>query len=306
MRSLRFLALLVLSSVLAVSTIRASGKPKVVAAQPLLADFVRVIGQDDIALTCLINATVDPHSYEPSPKDLRRLVHADLVIVNGLGLEPWVDQLVQNSGFHGQLVVASEGCPVRLHLQSSAIGYEADRGANSREWDPHAWHDLSNARHYVIVIRDALKNFEPIAAARFEARATDYLAKIDALERFAREQLLAIPADQRKLVTSHDSLQYLGHEYGLTIVPIAGSRPDQEPSARELASIISLIKGEHVHAVFFEPTSSPALAQLVAQEAGVHVVRELCTDGLGASDSVNGTFLGMYRNNITTIAGALR
>jgi zinc/manganese transport system substrate-binding protein len=304
MRSLRFLALSFASALLALLSCRASGKPNVVAAQPLLADFAQVIARDDIALTCLLNANVDPHSYEPSPADLRRLVHADLVIINGLGLEPWVDQLVHNSGFHGQLAVASAGCPVQLHLQSTARESESD--AASREWDPHAWHDLSNARRYTVVIRDALKKLEPSAAARFDARTADYLARIDALERFAREQLSAIPRDQRKLVTSHDSLQYLGHEYGLKIVPIAGSRPDQEPSARELASIISLIKGEHVRAVFFEPTSSPALAQLVAQEAGVHVVRELCTDGLGAPDSVNGTFLGMYRNNITIIAGALR
>jgi len=155
MRSLRFLALSFASALLALLACRASGKPNVVAAQPLLADFAQVIARDDIALTCLLNANVDPHSYEPSPADLRRLVHADLVIVNGLGLEPWVDQLVHNSGFHGQLAVASAGCPVQLHLQSTARESESD--AVSRELDPHAWHDLSNARRYTVVIRDALK-----------------------------------------------------------------------------------------------------------------------------------------------------
>jgi zinc/manganese transport system substrate-binding protein len=301
MRSLRFLTLFIVS---AFFVSRAPAKPSVVAAQPLLADFVRVIAQDDVELTCLLNANADPHSYEPSPADLRRLVRADLVVVNGLGLEPWIDQLVHHSGFHGQLVVASEGSPVQLHLQPDLS--HPDDAVGSSEWDPHAWHDLTNARHYVIVIRDALVKLEPSAAVQFNARAATYLGKIDALDHFAREQLSAIPADQRKLVTSHDSLQYLGHEYGLKIVPIAGSRPDQEPSARELAQVISFIKDQHVRAVFFEPTSSPALAQLVAQEAHVEVVRELCTDGLGTPDSVNGTFLGMFRHNIETIASALR
>lgn len=281
----------------------AEAKPKnVVAAQPLLADFVHVIAQDDVALTCLLSANADPHSYEPAPADLRRLVQADLVVVNGLGLEPWVDQLVQNSGFHGRIAIASQGCPVQLRWQNSSNTV----GTNNAEWDPHAWHDPANARHYVIMIRDALKQLEPAAAMRFDARSEAYLQKIDDLDRFARVQLSAIPLDQRKLVTSHDSLHYLGHAYGLKIVPIAGSRPDQEPSAKELAQLITLIKNENVRAIFFEPTSSPALAQLVAEEAHVKVVRELCTDGLGAPDSVNATYLGMFRANIETIATALR
>ncbi|HEY9153900.1 MAG TPA: zinc ABC transporter substrate-binding protein [Opitutaceae bacterium] len=303
MRSLRFLALLFLSAFLAS---RSPAKPNVVAAQPLLADFAHVIAQDDVELTCLLTANADPHSYEPSPADLRRLVQADLVIVNGLGLEPWIDQLVHNSGFRGRLAVASQGCPLQLHLQNYTNQNDDEGAAASREWDPHAWHDLANARDYVIVIRDALKQVEPAAAARFDKRAKAYTELLDELERYTRAQLATIPANQRRLVTSHDSLQYLAHEYGLKIIPIAGSRPDQEPSARELGQVISLIKNQHVRAVFFEPTSSPALAQVVAQEAEVKVVRELCTDGLGAPDSVNGTFLGMFRHNIDTITWALR
>jgi len=300
MRSLRPLAFFCVFWALVVC---ADAKSKqVVAAQPLLADFVQAIAQDDVALTCLLSANADPHSYEPTPADLRRLVQADLVVVNGLGLEPWVDQLVHNSGFHGQIAVASQGCPVRLRWQNLSSTIDA----NHAEWDPHAWHDPANARHYVVVIRDALKQLDPAAASRFETRSEAYLQKIDELDRFARAELSTIPPDQRKLVTSHDSLHYLGHAYGLEIVPIAGSRPDQEPSAKELAQLITLIKSENVRAIFFEPTSSPALARLVAEEAHVNVVRELCTDGLGAPGSVNATYLGMFRANIETIATALR
>lgn len=288
----------------------AVAKPTVVAAQPLLADFANVVGGDDITLSCLLNAAADPHSYEPSPTDLRLLVQADLVIVNGLGLDPWVDQVVNNSGFHGRVVVASEACPVRLPVEKNSPTQTLDPhgSANSdahAEWDPHAWHDPANARSYVLKIRDALKAAAPLSAKVFDDRAATYLARIAELDRYARGQFGTLPDAQRELVTSHDSLRYLAHAYSLKIVPIAGSRPDQEPSARELAELISFIKKQNVRAVFFEATSSPALAQLVAEEAHVAVVRQLCTDGLGAPNSATGTYLGMFRTNVDTIVGAL-
>ncbi len=277
-------------------------RTSIVAAQPLLADLVSEIAGDSADVSCLLTANADPHTYEPTPSDLRRLVQADVVVINGLGLEPWADRLIEHSGFHGVLVTASEGCPRRLHLASS----EGVAAYSTSEYDPHAWHDPENVIHYVIVIRDALKKAIPDQSHQLDSRSADYISKIEALNRFAHAQLATIAPDQRKLVTSHDSLQYLAKTYDLKIVPIAGSRPDQEPSARELAQLISFIRAQHVRAIFFEPTSSPQLAQLVATEAQVKVVRELCTDGLGLPGTPSATYLGMFRTNIETIVAALR
>lgn len=297
MRSACFAFLLALGAAVA------CGKPQVVTTHTVLADLVTAIAGDHVEVKCLLPINLDPHSYEPKPADIRLLAHADLVVINGFGLEPWSDKVITNSGFTGLLVKTSDGLPRLLPLQP---GEKETQGVSPAEhYDPHAWHNPANAKHYVVTIRDALNRISPADRATFTANALAYSEKLDALDRYAREQFSKIPAGNRKLVTSHDSLRYLADAYGLKIIPVAGTRPDQEPSARQLAELIRVIRNEHVRAVFFEATASPKLAQIVAQETGVRIVKELYTDSLGPADSPGGTYLGMFRSNVDTIVAAL-
>jgi zinc/manganese transport system substrate-binding protein len=304
-RSLLAIILLgVCSSLLSTAAEAPKSKPLVVATTTILDDFVRTLGGDAIDARCLLTPGHDPHSFNPAPADIRLLTQADLIVVNGLGFETWLEKLLQNSGARGTLLTASQGL-APLHAECDhdhAHGHDHDHG----EIDPHAWHDLRHAARYVENIRDALIKLAPSSSDAIAARATAYLAELVALDAQFRERLAAIPAARRKLVTSHDSLRYLAHAYGLEIIPVSGLRPDQEPSAKQLAAIVTLIRREKVSAIFVESTTNPKIPTLLAQEAGVTVVNELYTDSLGAPGSPGATFLGMARANLETITTALK
>ncbi len=284
----------------------AAAKPVVISTNTLLDDFVRTLGADAIDARCLLTPGRDPHTYNPTPADIRLLAQADLIIVNGLGFETWLDKLIKNSGFRGTLVTAAQGItPLRSE------DHDHDHGAHDHdhdhgEIDPHAWQDLRNAARYVENIRDALATAAPDHADAIRARATAYLAELDALDTQFRERLAQLPKARRKIVTSHDSLRYLGEAYGVSVIPIAGLRSDQEPSARQLAAIIRRVRREAVPAIFIESTTNPKIPTLLAREAGVTVVSELYTDSLGVPGSPGATFLGMARANLETITAALK
>ena len=302
MRLPRLISSLIFATLAALAT----AKPIVVSTNTILDDFARTLGADAIDARCLLTPGRDPHSYNPTPADVRLLAQADLIVVNGLGFETWLDKLIKNSGFRGTLVTAAQGItPLRPddHAHDhGAHAHDHDHG----EIDPHAWHDLRHAARYVENIRDALATAVPDHADAIRARAAAYLAELDTLDTQFRERLSQIPKSRRKIVTSHDSLRYLGEAYDLRIIPIAGLRPDQEPSARQLAAIVKLIRRESVSAVFVESTTNPKIPTLLAKEAGVTVISELYTDSLGSSGSPGVTFLGMARANLETISAALK
>ena len=287
------------------ATVLAHPKPQVVTTHTVLSDLVTVIADDRVQVTCLLPINLDPHSYEPKPADIRLLASADLVVINGLGLEPWAERVIANSGFRGSVIKAAETVSRLL----PAAGGTTDKGDHSYpadHYDPHAWHNPKNVQHYVSVIRDALIKAVPSEAEHFRENATRYLGQLDLLDQYARAQFEMLPSDHRKLVTSHDSLRYLADAYGLTIVSVAGTRPDQEPSAGQLAELVRFIRSQQVHAVFFEATTSSKLVEIVAKEAGVSVVGQLYTDSLGPVGSPGATYLGMFRANVDTLVQALR
>lgn len=274
-------------------------RPLIVTTHTVLADFAQNVGGELVAVECILPNNVDPHSYEPKPADVRRLAKADLVIVNGLGLEPWATRLIENSGFRGRVVEASQRIPRKLPLLD-----RHDEGPATI--DPHAWQNPLNAIAYVESISDALCGIDPANTKQYRANATAYEEQLKALDLEAAARFSALPANRRKLVTSHDALQYLADRYGLEIVPIAAAQPEREPSARELAAIITRIRELGIHAVFFEPTSSPKLAETVARETKARVFSELYTDSLGPKDSGADTYLGMFKSNIDVITRALK
>jgi zinc/manganese transport system substrate-binding protein len=299
MPPLRFFAFLFL----ALSALTATAKPLVVSTNTILNDLVSAVGGDLVDGRCLLPPGADPHSYEPNPQDIRLLTQADLVVVNGLGLETWLQKLVENAGLRRPALVASTGV-VPLHVGKSVTPDFDERELG--EIDPHAWQDPHNVRLYVENIRDALAGIDPAHADVFAKNTEAYCTRLDELDVFAREQISSLPSDQRKLVTSHDALHYLARTYGLTIVPVSGLSPDQEPSAKSLAALINFIRDQHVRAIFVESTTNPKIVSLVAQEAGVDVVGSLYTDSLGPPGSPGATFAGMFRSNIEMIVKALK
>lgn len=282
------------------ATVSAAARPLVVASNTILHDLVREIAGDTLDHRSLVAPGVDPHHFEPRPADVRLLARADLLVVNGLGYESWLTQrLITQSGFRGTLVTASDGITPLESTCSTGHHHHHDHR------DPHAWQDPRHVATYVANLRDALVLLAPDHAALYTERAAAYTEQLLALDAFARQHLASLPPERRKLVTSHDSLGYFGHAYDLTLIPISGLIPGQEPSARDLAQLIRLIRAENVSAIFIETTSNSKVPELIAREANVRVVGPLYTDSLGPPGSPGETYLAFFRHNLHLIVNAL-
>jgi zinc/manganese transport system substrate-binding protein len=290
--------------------------PLVVTANTILDDLVRQVGGDQVTTYCLVAPGDDPHAFEPRPSDVKQLVRADLLVVNGLNLEPAVIKLAVGSGFHGDTVVATAGLTPRTgdhdHTRDAPVEnrptnpQSAFRNPQSSAPDPHAWQNPLLVATYVANIRDALARANPASAPLYASRAATYTEQLTELDRWAREQIATIPPARRKLVSSHDSLGYFADTYGFETVPVAGLSSSVEPDARAVAGIIDLIRREQVPAVFFELTTNPKLLRQIGADAGVRLAEPLFTDSVGAPGSGAETYLGLVRTNVTRIVSALQ
>jgi zinc/manganese transport system substrate-binding protein len=285
MRSILLCVLLLIASPL-----HAAERLKVVASFSILADFVRNVGGDRIDLTTLVGADSDVHVYTPAPSDAKRIADAKLVIVNGLGLEGWLPRLVQSSGSKAQVVTVSAGI-APLKLGSAA--------------DPHGWQSVPNAKIYVTGIANALAAADPDDAEFFRAQAKAYLEKLETLDREVREAVAKIPPERRKVISTHDAFGYFAAEYGVQFIAPLGVSTETEPSARDIATIISQIKAQKIPAVFLENISDDRLIRRIAAETGSKVGGTLISDGLTGEKGPAPTYIDMVRHNIKALTSAL-
>ena len=268
----------------------ATGKLSVVATFTILADMVRNVGGERFALTTLVGPDADAHVYEPTPADARALAQTDLVVVNGLGFEGWIDRLIKASGYQGPVVVASQGI--------AALQAKEDQP------DPHVWQDLANGRLAVANIARALAAADPAHADHYRRRAEAYGRELAALDRYIRSRLDAFPRQQRKVVTSHDAFQYFGRAYGIDFLAPVGLSTESEPSAGEVAALIRRMRAEGIHALFVENAADPRLVEQLAREAGVVIGGRLYSDSLSGPAGPAPTYLDMFRHNVGEIANA--
>lgn len=264
---------------------------RVVASFSILADLLRNIGGDAIELAVLVGADADAHVFEPRPTHAKQLADAELVFVNGLGFEGWMNRLVRSSGYRGPVTIASAGITPRH---------------NGKEADPHAWQDLAYTRRYVLNIRDALSRLRPADTAYFAQRATLYLERLTALDTEIRKFFAAIPKDQRRVITSHDAFGYFGAAYDIEFLAPQGMSTDSEASASAVARLIDQIRLKRVRAVFVENISDPRLIERIAREGGASVGGKLYSDALSKQGTEADTYLKFFEHNARTIAAALQ
>ena len=276
---------------------------KVVASFSILGDMVHEIAGDRIELTVLVGPNGDAHVYEPSPADAQAVAAADVVVVNGLHFEGWLPRLVEATGFNGRLVTASEGVVPR-HWDGEGEEHAEDEHASGL--DPHAWQDLTNGLTYVDNITRALAAADPGHAADYQQRGAAYRATLTALDRKVRDMFAAIPAAQRRVVTSHDAFGYFGQAYHLDFVAPQGMSTEAEPSAGDVARIIEQIRAEHIPAVFMENISDPRMLEQISRETGARIGGELFSDALSPPDGPAPTYVRMFEHNAETLTAALR
>jgi zinc/manganese transport system substrate-binding protein len=287
---------LVLSlALLAASTAAAAAAPiEAVASFSILGDMVHVVGGDRVHVTTIVGPNADTHVYEPKPSDAAAVAKAQVFFVNGLGFEGWMDRFVQSTGYKGPLIVASDG--VKSHTM-------VDDGTTVT--DPHAWQSLGNGLLYVENISRGLCTVDADGCATYQANAKAYEAQISALDAEVKAAIATVPANKRKVITTHDAFLYFGGEYGVTFLAPEGISTDAEPSAAGVAKLILQIKAEGVSALFIENMSDGRLIQQIADETGVKMGGELYADALSEPNQPAPTYLDMFKHNIALLIPAM-
>lgn len=278
----------------------AQDRLKVAATFSILADFVSNVGGDRVEVVTLVGPNADAHVYSPSPADARKLIDAQLVFVNGLGFEGWIERLVKASGAKAPMIVASKGVRPRRMAEAGH-----DHGHARSAADPHAWQSVANAKIYIGNIRDALVAKDPAGKAIYEANANAYLAKLDALDREVREVIGRIPQQRRRVITSHDAFGYFQAAYGLEFISPQGVSTEAEASARDVARIITQIRKQKIPAVFMENVTDPRLLKRIADETGARIGGTLYSDALTDSGGPAPSYIELMRHNLKQFADAL-
>ena len=263
---------------------------RVVASFSILADLARVVGGDAVSVNSLVPANADAHIFSPRPAHAQMVAQADLVVVNGLGYEGWLQRLVAASGYKGPVLELGAGItPRRL-------------GAAP---DPHAWQDPAHAQTYVAQLRKAFSAARPAQADAIAARTALYTQQLQALDQRTRQQLAAVPPARRRVVSPHDAFAYFGAAYNIEFLAVRSRNADSEASAADVARLIQLLRQQRANAVFVENISDPRLLQRIAAEAGVAVGGRLYSDALSAPGTEADTNLKMLTHNANAIVQAL-
>ncbi|MCI0521277.1 MAG: metal ABC transporter substrate-binding protein [Chloroflexi bacterium] len=285
-----------------------SGGLQILAAETFLAEIAQDVAGERATVQALIPAGVDPHGFEPTPRDAARLAEAQVVIINGGGLETWLQRLLENAAGEHVLIEASAGlAPREAHVEAS-LPEACQAGAahdDEHESDPHFWLAPNLVIRYVENIRDGLIQADPAGEEAYRSNAAAFTRQLEELDAWIMQQTAQIPAERRLLVTSHESFGYFADRYGFvvagTILPSVSSVA--APSAQDLARLTECVRASGAPAVFLETGGSQSLALQLSDETGVKVVTDLHTHSLPEG---NGGYIEMMRHNAEVIVAALR
>lgn len=288
----------------------AQGQPlRVVASFSILADMVKEVGGQHIALSTIVGPDSDAHAFEPSPRNVQALAAAQVLVVNGLDFETWLAGMLRSSQFRGEQIVASSGVVTRKLSESELEhdhDHDNDHGHHHGDIDPHAWQSLENGVVYVRNIAAGLIKADPAHAADYQANANTYIAHIQAMDQDIKAAIALIPPQRRKVITSHDAFAYFGQAYGIQFISATGVASQAEPSAKDVAAIIDKVRREQIAAVFIENVSSAKLVSQIARETGAKVGGTLYSDALAQPGQPASTYLGMMRWNADQLIAALK
>ena len=262
---------------------------KVMAAESFLADIARQVGGERTQVDGLIPAGLDPHSFEPTPREMAKVADCDLLIISGAGLEEWLKGIFTNIGGSKKIIEASAG----LH---------SDNG------DPHFWLDPNNVITYVDNIRDALTSIDPQGKTAYSSNAENYIQQLRQLDSWIKDQVSQVAPAQRLLVTNHETLGYFAARYGFQIIGslIPSFSTDASPSAQQLAQLTDVIRSTTARAIFIDVGNNPQLADQIASETKAKVVTELYSESLSTADGPASTYLAMMKYNVAIIVSALK
>ncbi|WP_084507833.1 metal ABC transporter solute-binding protein, Zn/Mn family [Geminicoccus roseus] len=277
-----------------------------VASFSIIADFAKQVGGDRVAVVSLVGPNGDAHVYEPTPADAIAVGDADLVLVNGLQFEGFLQRLVAASGTQAPVVELTQNSDLLRDPEDDGHGHGDEHGHHHHgDYDPHAWQSVPNALVYVANIADAFCAADAAGCDGYRANARAYGERLAALDAEIRAGLAAVPADRRTIITSHDAFRYFGEAYGLAFLAPNGISTSSEASAAEVAALIEQIRQDQASAIFVENVTNAKLIERIAAETGLAIGGELYSDALSGPDGPAATYVEMMRHNMTTIRGAI-
>jgi len=265
---------------------------RVIAVENFLADMTQRVAGDRVKVQTLIPINVDPHAFEPTPHDIANISESQVLVINGGGIETWLNPVLNNAGGQRLIIEASKGLKSR----------------SAPEIDPHFWMDPNNSITYIKNIRDGLIKADPAGAAQYQANADDYIQQLKELDRWINEQVKQIPPEKRLLVTNHESLGYFADRYGFKVIGtiIPGFSTDSAPSAQEIARLINQIRATGSKAVFIEVGANQDMARQIASETGVRVVTNLYTESLTDANGPAPSYIEMLKMDVATMVQVLK
>jgi len=272
----------------------AEDKLKVVTTFTVLADMARNVAGEAAEVVSVTKPGAEIHGYSPTPRDIVRASDADLILWNGLNLELWFEQFLDNLGDVPSAVL-SEG------IEPIAIGSGSYEGKSN----PHAWMGLENALIYITNIEAALSAADPENAATYAANAAAYAEELRATIEPLKARIAAIPEANRWLVTCEGAFSYLARDLGLQELYLWPMNADQVGTPQQVRKVIDGVRANTIPAVFCESTVSTAPAEQVARETGAAYGGVLYVDSLSAEDGPVPSYLDLLRVTTETVARGL-
>ncbi|HCR71527.1 MAG TPA: adhesin [Anaerolineae bacterium] len=278
----------------------------VLASTSFLADIAQNVAGNRVQVDSLLPVGADPHAYQPVPSDIAKLSESDLLILNGLEYEHFIESLLENAGGERIVVEVTEGLTPHED-DEHADEAESGEGHEHEAGDPHMWLDPNLVITYVENIRDGLIQVDPDGKEIYEQNAQVYINQLQELDAWIVEQVNQIPAERKLLVTNHEALNYFAERYGFevvgTVLPSAST--NAQSSAQQMAQLIDDINAIDVPAIFLSDVENATLAEQIASETDVKIVNNLYLESLTVGEPA-GTYLDMMRHNVNLIVDALK
>ena len=277
-------------------------KLKVVTTTTMITDLVKNIGGDFVETQGLMGAGVDPHLYKASEGDVSKLFNADVIFYNGLHLEGKLVEVFEKMEASKKTVALGEVLPKKELIGSDYF---------ASNYDPHVWFNIQFFKQFATVVSQQLSEADPKNATHFAKNKKQYLLKLDALEKEIATTIATLPAEKRILVTAHDAFNYFGKSYGFQVVGLQGLSTATEAGVQDVQRLSSFIIENDVKAIFVESsvpkrTIEALQAAVISKGKEVTIGGSLYSDALGDTGTIEGTYLGMFTYNVTTIVNALK
>lgn len=268
----------------------------------MIADVVRNVGQNCVAVTQMMGAGVDPHLYRATEGDVFTLLDADIIFYSGLNLEARLAEIFERMPDITPIVTipVSEAIPEDMRLKE--VGFD--------QTDPHVWMDVERWSYTVGAVREGLSAHDPEHSDFYAANADAYLVQLEALDQYIHDQMARVPVEQRVLITAHDAFQYYGNAYDIEVFAPQGITTSTEAGVEDIRRTIDLIASRDIPAVFVESSVPPDIVEAIiagaeARGQTVRIGGSLYSDAMGATGTSEGTYIGMIRHNTDTIVSAL-